>query len=109
NHHTAGPRSGDLPSLNTLLYGRPGLPGPLCNAALSRSAKIHLIAARRANHAGLGGWKGLSGNSSVWGLEVEHIGSATVRVTHARRDAMYRRHAAWWDVPAVKAAFVCQH
>ena len=109
NHHTAGPRSGDLPSLNTLLYGRPGLPGPLCNAALSRSAKIHLIAAGRANHAGLGGWKGLSGNSSVWGLEVEHIGYATEPVTDAQWDAMYRWHAACCDVSGVKADFVCQH
>lgn len=114
NHHTAGPRLGVLPSLNTLVYGRSDLPGPLCNAALdrnnnSRSPRIHLIAAGKANHAGLGGWKGLSGNSSVWGLEVEHSGTSAEPVTQEQWDMMYRWHAACCDVSGVKADFVCQH
>lgn len=109
NHHTAGPRTGDLPSLNTLIFGRPDLEGPLCNAALSRSAVIHLIAAGRANHAGLGGWAGLSGNSSVWGLEVEHTGYADEAVSAARWDAMYRWHRACMDVSGFSSASVCQH
>ena len=28
-HHTAGPRQGNMPSLKTILNGRPDLPGPL--------------------------------------------------------------------------------
>ena len=28
-HHTAGPASGNAPSLNVVAYGRPGLSGPL--------------------------------------------------------------------------------
>jgi hypothetical protein len=35
----------------------------------------YVIAAGRANHAGEGGWHGLSGNSSVYGLEIEHTGT----------------------------------
>lgn len=109
NHHTAGPRTGDLPTLNTLIFGRSDLPGPLCNAALSRSGVIHLIAAGRANHAGLGGWAGLSGNSSVWGLEVEHCGYPDEAVSAARWDAMYRWHRACMDVSGFSSRFVCQH
>lgn len=33
-----------------------------------------MIAAGRANHAGTGGWKGLTGNRSVFGIEVENNG-----------------------------------
>lgn len=73
-HHTAGPSSGDMPTLRILINGRSDLPGPLCNVGLSRSGKVYVIAAGRANHAGRGGWKGLSGNSSVLGIEAENDG-----------------------------------
>lgn len=119
NHHTAGPRYGELPSLATLLYGRSDLPGPLCNAAHSRSTTqrpggaIHLLAAGRANHAGAGGnrgpFVGLVGNSSVWGLEVEHIGYASESVSAARWDIMYRWHAACCDVSGVSSITTGQH
>jgi peptidoglycan hydrolase-like protein with peptidoglycan-binding domain len=85
NHHTAGSRNGVIPSLRLLTEGRSDLPGPLCNVGQSRSTDfdasqkydvVYLIAAGRANHAGRGGWQGLVGNSSVFGLEIEHSGSA---------------------------------
>src|SRR5687767_85957 len=97
NHHTAGPATGVLPSLNVLLFGRPDVPGPLCNAALDRLSRIHLIAAGKANHAGLGSWQGISGNSNCWGLEVEHIGYPSELVTDEQWDAMHRWHAACCD------------
>lgn len=53
-HHTAGALNGDAPSLGTCIHGRPDLAGPLCHILLARSGKVHLIAARRANHAGRG-------------------------------------------------------
>lgn len=74
-HHTAGPRSGNAPSLAICIYGRAGLPGPLCNVFLARDGTVYVVAAGRANHAGTGGWAGLSGNSSVYGLEVENVGT----------------------------------
>lgn len=78
NHHTAGPSSGATPSLNLCINGRPDLAGPLCNVFQSREPDgrdiAYVVAAGRANHAGSGGWKGLSGNSSVYGLEIEHTG-----------------------------------
>jgi hypothetical protein len=74
-HHTAGPGAGgDIPSLPTLINGRPDLAGPLCNYGLGRSGTVYVVAAGRANHAGAGGWAGLSGNSSVVGIEAENDG-----------------------------------
>lgn len=74
-HHTAGPSTGgDLPTMGVLINGRAGLPGPLCNYGLGRSGTVYVIAAGRANHAGKGGWAGLSGNSSVVGIEAENDG-----------------------------------
>ena len=78
NHHTAGSPNGATPSLNLCINGRPDLAGPLCNVFQSREPDgrdiAYVVAAGRANHAGSGGWRGLSGNSSVFGLEIEHTG-----------------------------------
>lgn len=78
-HHTAGGPNGRLPSLNTCLYGVAGVPGPLCNLMQSREPDGNdvfvLIAAGTSNHAGSGGWRGLSGNNRVVGLEIEHVGT----------------------------------
>lgn len=109
NHHTAGAAKGILPSLNVLLYGRPGIPGPLCNAALDRLARVHLIAAGKANHAGKGGWRGVSGNSNCWGLEVEHIGLPSEMVTDEQWAAMHKWHAACCDYSNFPSSMVCQH
>lgn len=78
-HHTAGPKTGDRPSLSVCVNGRPDLPGPLCNVFLPRGLTTAqqapvVVAAGRANHAGEGGYHGLSGNSSVFGIEAEDDG-----------------------------------
>jgi N-acetylmuramoyl-L-alanine amidase len=108
NHHTAGGASGAAPSLNTCTYGRPGLSGPLCNVMQSREPGgndvAYVVAAGRANHAGSGGWKGLSGNSSVYGLEIEHTGTAPM--SEARQRIAARIHAAMFRGDP---AMVCQH
>lgn len=117
NHHTAGPAVGNHPSLGTLINGRgkPGdtnyLPGPLCNVSLARNLDVYLIAAGKANHAGEGSWRGLVGNSSVWGLEVEHTGRlATEPYPDAEKwDAMYRIHWAFAMASKFDASMVCQH
>ena len=76
-HHTAGPARGNAPSLTICTYGRAGLAGPLCNVFQARDNTIYVVAAGRANHAGTGGWKGLSGNSSVYGIEIENTGTGS--------------------------------
>jgi hypothetical protein len=108
NHHTAGPKDGNIPSLNTLIYGRSDLPGPLCNVAQARNNDIYVIASGRANHAGSGDWRGLSGNSSVWGLEIEHTGTSSESWTEDRVDTAARVHAALIR-GTTDASMVCQH
>jgi len=51
-HHTAGPKTGDHPSLPVVRDGRPGLDGPLAHLFIARSGVIHIIAAGLCYHAG---------------------------------------------------------
>lgn len=80
-HHTATSAAarGDYPSLGIVRDGvnQGGgyfLPGPLSQFGGGRSGTVYVIAAGKANHAGPGGWNGLSGNYSVWGCEFENNG-----------------------------------
>ena len=85
-HWTVGPRTGVMPSAKTVTFGRgrPGdpdyLPGPLAQVLQTRESgrrdRALVIASGIANHAGKGGWRGLTGNSSVAGLEIEWSGPA---------------------------------
>src|SRR5262245_27631253 len=74
-HHTATlNRTSDMPSLDTLIKGRPDLTGPLSHFGLSRSGKVYVIAAGRCNHAGTvqnPSW----GNSHAIGIEAEATGT----------------------------------
>ena len=56
-HHTAGAKTLNMPSLNTILQGRPDLPGPLAHLGLGRDGTYYVIAAGRCNHVGAGTWK----------------------------------------------------
>jgi hypothetical protein len=74
-HHTAGPRSGNMPSLDILVNGRSDLPGPLAQLGLGRDGGYYVIAAGKANHAGKGKWKGIiNGNTQLIGIEAENTG-----------------------------------
>ena len=74
-HHTAGARTGNMPSLGVLTNGRSDLPGPLAQLGLGRDGTFYVIAAGRANHAGVGNWQGITaGNSSFVGIEAENTG-----------------------------------
>lgn len=92
-HWTAGPRgTTGRPSLNICTNGRPGIPGPLCNLYLARDGTCVVVAAGRANHAGVGGFRGLVGNSAVYGIEAESGGDGDW--TPAQREAYPRLVAA---------------
>jgi hypothetical protein len=76
-HHTAGPRDGNMPSLNTLIVGRPDLSGPLAQLGLGRDGTYYVVAAGRCYHAGEGTWQGITnGNSNFIGIEAENTGFA---------------------------------
>ena len=91
-HHTVGGKTGNLPSLSTLLNGRPArpatpgrpaqkrIPGPLAQLGLARDGTYFVIAAGRANHAGPGQFtfpgniRIVNGNSNLIGIEGENPG-----------------------------------
>jgi hypothetical protein len=108
DHHTAGPATGNAPSLNTCIYGRPDLAGPLCNVLQARDNAMYVIAAGRANHAGSGGWNGLSGNSSVYGIERENVGTSAEPWRPDQTEAAAKAHAALIRGKA-SAEMVCRH
>jgi hypothetical protein len=108
DHHTAGPASGNAPSLNTCIHGRPDLSGPLCNVLTGRDNTQYVVAAGRANHAGNGGWRGLSGNPSVYGIERENVGTQAEPWRPDQTDVAARAHAALIRGRA-DADMVCRH
>lgn len=73
-HHTASRSRTNAPSLDIIVNGRSDLPGPLAQVVLARDGTCIVVASGRANHAGRGGFRGLSGNSSVLGIEAENDG-----------------------------------
>lgn len=74
-HHTASnANSGDAPALGICINGRKDLAGPLANVLISRSGIVYVIASGRANNAGLGSFRGVSGNSNTIGIEAENNG-----------------------------------
>src|SRR5919205_1682907 len=93
-HHTAGPRTGNMPSLGIITNGRPDLPGPLSQLGLGRDGTCYIVAAGRANHAGAGNWQGITtGNSSFIGIEAENTGKDDDPWPAVQLDA-YRRAVA---------------
>ncbi len=114
-HHTATRGyANDYPSLGIVRDGRSDLPGPLAQIGLGRiTGTVYVIAAGYANHAGGGGWGGLTGNGSVWGIEAENDGigeewgpeitrsylaTATALARHGGfGPEMVHRHAEWSD------------
>jgi peptidoglycan hydrolase-like protein with peptidoglycan-binding domain len=76
-HHTAGGKTLNMPSLNTIIHGRPDLRGPLAQLGLGRDGTYYVIAAGRCNHAGAGLWNGVAaGNTHFLGVEAENTGLA---------------------------------
>lgn len=93
-HHTAGPKTGNMPSLGIITEGRSDLPGPLSQLGLGRDGTCYIVAAGRANHAGRGNWQGVTaGNSSFIGIEAENTGKSDDPWPAIQVDA-YRRAAA---------------
>jgi len=109
NHHTGGAVHGAIPSLNVLINGRSDLPGPLCNVGLGRDNKAYLISAGKANHAGVGAWKGQTGNYKFFGLEWEHSGGPNEPIPNELVETAAKIHAAFAEVGTFNATMTCQH
>jgi peptidoglycan hydrolase-like protein with peptidoglycan-binding domain len=109
-HHTGGPASGNMPSLNVLIHGRADLRGPLCQLGLGRDGTFYVIAAGRANHAGPGDWRGIrSGNSSFIGIEAENTGRASDPWPSRQLDAYCRGAAAILEHIGASEDMCCGH
>lgn len=109
-HHTAGPATGNMPSLNVIVNGRPDLPGPLSQLGLGRDGTYYVIAAGRANHAGVGQWKGVTaGNSSFIGIEAENVGKPIDPWPAVQLDAYHRGVAAILKHIGQDAGMCCGH
>ena len=106
-HHTA--IADNEASIRVCIYGRPDLSGPLAHVVLTTDGLCHVIAAGRANHAGSGSWKGLSGNSTVWGIEAVHPGVPSVPWPAVQVDAMQRCSAAMIWLSNTDESLVCGH
>ncbi|MQB01585.1 MAG: hypothetical protein GEU78_15065 [Actinobacteria bacterium] len=112
-HHTAS-GAGSL-GLNVVVNGRAGLPGPLCHIFLPRDnhrgvyGDIRIVAAGRANHGGVGSWRGVSGNSNWWGIEADNNGvgerwsDRMLRAYHEVSAALARR------TPFDPGLMICAH
>ena len=108
-HHTAvRAATPDSAVANLLIKGRPDLPGPLAHLGLTRSGRYVVIASGVANHAGLGGWAGFTGNRRAIGIEAYNSGLGEPWPT-AQLDAYDRGSAAILKHLSLPAARLCGH
>lgn len=109
-HHTAGAKTGVMPSLGIVTNGRADLPGPLSQLCLGRDGTFFVVAAGRANHAGAGNWQGITtGNSSFIGIEAENTGQVTDLWPAIQLDAYRRGVAAILTKLKANAIMCCGH
>lgn len=75
-HHTAShPFTPDATVTNLLVNGRVDLPGPLCHLGLNRNGTYIVVAAGKANHAGLGQWMDANESVEAIGIEAYNYGA----------------------------------
>lgn len=100
NHHTGTTTSASktMPTLRTLIEGRPDLAGPLAPKGIGFDGTVYVIAAGRCNHAGKVGKRGVpgmpygaDGNAIALGNEVDTNG--TQKMPKAQRDALAKVNA----------------
>lgn len=107
-HHTASAAGSNAPGLGICINGRSDLPGPLAQVVLARNGDAYVIASGRANHAGKGEWKGVSGNSNLLGIEAENNGVGE-SWSDKQMDAYVRVVAAMLRYLKLSAEFVAAH
>jgi len=109
-HHTAGAATGNMPTLNLIINGRPDLRGPLSQLGLGRDGTYYVIAAGKAQHAGKGKWQGVTtGNTSFIGIEAENRGIPADPWPEVQMDAYRRGVAAMLDKIGAGAIMCCGH
>jgi len=103
-HHTAGPATGDFPSLKIVRDGRTDLAGPLSQLGLGRTGTWYVIAAGISYHAGQTVDNSVFGNSNAIGIEAEATGVPSTNTGHAYwPDVQYQSYVR--GVKALQAAY----
>ena len=103
-HHTAGPATGEMPSLNFLRDGSASLKGPLSQLGLGRSGKWYVIAAGLSYHAGVVTDSSLYSNANAIGIEAEGTGLPATNTGHSNwPEVQYQSYIK--GVRALKNAF----
>jgi len=92
-----------------IINGRPDLDGPLANFWLEVDGDVHVVALGRANHAGVGSWRGLSQNSQVWGTEANNMGTPATPWPDEQLEAWYKLCKATCQFSDFEPAMVCGH
>ena len=82
-HHTAGPATGDMPSLNFIRDGSSSLSGPLAQLGLGRTGTWYVIAAGLSYHAGVVTDSSLYSNANAIGIEAEGVGLPATNTGHS--------------------------
>jgi hypothetical protein len=109
-HHTAGPRTGEYPSLQVVRDGRTGLPGPLANFGIGRSGTVYVFAAGLAYHAGVSSYAGFTDlNYRFLGIEAESTGLGSGDWTPEQLDCYPRLVAALLYYMRRNASRACAH
>lgn len=108
HHDAASIRSGNNGALNIIIHGRQGLPGPLSQFQIARNGLLWVVAAGRANHAGSGSFRGLSGNSSVFGIEAANNGLGEPW-GDKQLDTYYKISKALMDELGRDVSWLCAH
>lgn len=108
-HHTGVDSTAPAPALNVCVHGREGLRNSLCNVHTDQAAqpRVRVVAAGVAWHAGEGGWRGLTGNPSVLGNEVE--GTTGKLMAPAQRELVVLTTAALLDGLDAEENLSCLH
>ena len=76
-HHTASfPTTPDSVVTKLLVNGRVDLPGPLCHLGLNRDGAVIVLAAGKANHAGIGHWMDADESVETIGIEAYNWGAS---------------------------------
>jgi hypothetical protein len=109
-HHTAGPATGNMPSLGVVTNGRPDLSGPLAQICLGRDGTFYIVAAGKCYHAGAGSWRGITtGNTNFIGIEAENTGLASDPWPHAQMVAYQHGVAAILRYAGADVGMCCGH
>ena len=85
------------------------MPAPLCNYSTNRDGTLSIIAAGRANHAGVGEWAGHSGNKWFLGDEMKNLGTGAEPWPTVQLDAARVAAAAILDHLGQPADMLCGH